>query len=154
MSYVLLGTKRNQYSVQGETRDFALVFNTELEAKLYRKKHPMYRFDYPIIKVGQQWLINQIPRAVCEYLDEEALPRYADGHRSANEIAEAIQGEIKAWEERQTSNFVDGLSEQLTPQEPITDEAQLVYGWISELPLHLAMVSAYVQNAFTLWQTK
>lgn len=148
--YVVIGVKKNQYSAAGEVKDFAVAFNTKRAAENYRKQHPLYRFDRPVIETKREWLIDQIPAVVCEYLDTEALPTYADGYHTPNDIAEEIIANVEAWRTRETENFVDGLSENLMSQEPLSETKQLVYSWIGVAPLHTAMIVAYFDQAFEM----
>lgn len=151
--YVLIGERPQQNRILSDSGIFAMVFDTQQEARNYQKQHPLERFDNPPVEVDRQWMIDQIPQEIAEYLDEEVLPRYAYGYRNAADITEFLVNEAVSWRKQELDNFLDGLSERLRQQFNtfLTGQTEF-YMWLLVSPVRAALIIAYIQSVFTEWE--
>lgn len=153
--YVLIGERPQQNRILSDSGTFAMVFDTQQEARNYQKHHPLERFDNPPVEVDRQWMIDQIPQEIAEYLDEGVLPRYADGYRNAADITEFLVNEAVSWRKQELDNFLDGLSERLQQQFNTFATGQTeFYMWLLVSPVRAALITAYIQSVFTEWELK
>ena len=151
--FVLIGERPQQNRLSNDSGLFAMVFDTRQEAHNYQKQHPLERFDNPPVEVDRQWMIDQIPQEIAEYLDGEVLPRYADGYSKATDITKLLLNEAFSWRKQELDNFLDGLCERLQQQFDTCATGQIgFYTWLLVSPVRAALITAYLQNVFAEWK--